>query len=131
MSAKFKIHQKGLFFNALCLNCFVFKTKFDARNKTYYSCNEITMTNYKYMEYRILSKMNDPLFTEDWTLGDEIKLLGAIEKLGLENWEEISKILNKGKLECQSHYLAFYYKGKDDFLINDKEINIKNKSKEN
>jgi len=63
------------------------------------------------------------------TLGDEIKLLGAIEKLGLENWEEISKILGKGKFECESHYYTFYYKSKSDYLPSDKKININNNSK--
>ena len=73
--------------------------------------------------------MTENLFTSDWTLGDEIKLLGAIEKLGLENWEEISKILNKGKFECESHYYTFYYKSKEDYLPSDNIINISNNSK--
>jgi len=67
------------------------------------------------------------------TLGDEIKLLGAIEKLGLENWEEISKILGKGKFECESHYYTFYYKSNNDFLPDDKLIilNTNNKCSKN
>ena len=73
--------------------------------------------------------MTENIFTNDWTLADEIKLLGAIEKLGLENWEEISKILNKGKFECESHYYTFYYKAKDDYLPSDKKINTNNSSK--
>lgn len=130
ISAKFKIHQKGLLFNALCINCLVLKTKYDPKNGIYYVENEITLINYKFMEYRILSKMNDPLFTQDWSLGDEIKLLGAVEKLGLGNWEDISKFMNKGKLECESHYYTFYYKEKDNYLINDNSTGIKTKSKE-
>ena len=130
MSSKFKIHQKGLTFNALCLKCFILKTKYNSRNRIYKIENENTLINYKFIEYRIIPKMSAPLFTEDWSLGDEIKLLGAIEKLGLENWEQISKILNKEKFECKSHYYTFYYKDKDDYLISDNETNIKNKSKD-
>ena len=128
-SSKNKIYQKGLNFNALCLRCFLFKTKFNSKEMTYYIGNEITLYNYKYTHYTILNKMTENLYTNDWTLGDEIKLLGAIEKLGLENWEEISKILGKGKYECESHYYTFYYKSKDDYLPSDKIININNNSK--
>ena len=74
------------------------------------------MTLYKYSNYRILNKMTENLYTNDWTLGEEIKLLGAIEKLGLDNQEKISKIQGKGKFECESHYYTFYYKSKDDYL---------------
>ena len=128
-SSKNKIYQKGLNFNALCLRCFLFKTKFNSKEMTYYIGNEMTLYNYKYTNYTILNKMTENLYTNDWTLGDEIKLLGAIEKLGLENWEEISKILGKGKYECESHYYTFYYKSKDDYLPSDKIININNNSK--
>ena len=123
-NSKNKIYQKGLSFNALCIRCFVLKTKLNSKENSYYVGNEITLNNYKYSNYRILNKMTESLYTNDWTLGDEIKLLGAIEKLGLDNWEEISKILGKGKFECESHYYTFYYKTKDDYLPSDKKINL-------
>ena len=126
---KTKIYQKGLSFNVLCLRCFILKTKYNTKESTYYVGNEITLNNYKYEHYRILNKMNQNLFTSDWTLGDEIKLLGAIQRLGLENWEEISKILGKGKFECEAHYYTFYYKSKDDYYPSEKIININNNSK--
>ena len=128
-NSKNKIYQKGLNFNALCIRCFVLKTKLNSKENSCYVGNEITLYNYKYSNYRILNKMTENLYTNDWTLGDEIKLLGAIEKLGLENWEEISKILGKGKFECESHYYTFYYKSKSDYLPSDKKININNNSK--
>lgn len=126
---KNKIFPKGLTFNALCVECFILKTKFNSKEMTYYVGNEITLLNVKFTHFRILNKMTENLFTSDWSLGDEIKLLGAIEKLGLENWEEISKILNKGKFECESHYYTFYYKSKEDYLPSDNIINISNNSK--
>ena len=128
---KNKIYQKGLNFNALCLKCFLLKTKYNSKENIYYVGNEITLYNFKFSSYSILNKMNENIFTNDWTLGDEIKLLGAIEKLGLENWEEISKILGKGKFECESHYYTFYYKSKDDYLPSEKIININNLNKNN
>ena len=93
------------------------------KEKANYVINEMTLNPYKFTNYKIINKLSENLFTEDWTLGEEIKLLGAIERLGLNNWEEISKILGKGKLECESHYYTFYYKSKNDFLPNDKIIN--------
>ena len=128
---KNKIYQKGLNFNALCLKCFLLKTKYNSKENIYYVGNEITLYNFKFSSYSILNKMSENIFTNDWTLGDEIKLLGAIEKLGLENWEEISKILGKGKFECESHYYTFYYKSKDDYLPSEKIININNLNKNN
>ena len=129
---KNKICQKGLNFNALCLECFIFKTKYNSKEMIYYIGNEITLFNFKFSHFCILNKMTENLFTNDWTLADEIKLLGAIEKLGLENWEEISKILNKGKFECESHYYTFYYKTKEDFLPSDEKIiNINNNNYNN
>ena len=121
--SKEKNFQKGLNFNALCVKCFVFKTKYNSKEKANYVINEMTLNTYKFTNYKIINKLSENLFTEDWTLGEEIKLLGAIERLGLNNWEEISKILGKGKLECESHYYTFYYKSKNDFLPNDKIIN--------
>ena len=78
----------------------------------------MTLNAYKFTDYKILNKLTENLFTVDWTLGEEIKLLGAIERLGLNNWEEISKILGKGKFECEAHYYTFYYKSKNDFIPN-------------
>jgi transcriptional adapter 2-alpha len=91
----------------------------------------MTLNAYKFVKYKILNKLSENLFTRDWTLGEEIKLLGAIERLGLNNWEEISKILGKGKFECESHYYTFYYKSKNDFLPDDKIIKLNNYSKKN
>ena len=122
--SKDKNFQKGLNFNALCVRCFVLKTKFNSKEKVNYIINEMTLNAYKFTNYKILNKLSENLFTVDWTLGDEIKLLGAIERLGLNNWEEISKILGKGKFECESHYYTFYYKSKNDFLPDDKITNI-------
>ena len=125
--SKNKNFQKGLNFNALCVKCFVFKTKFSPEEMVNYVINEMTLNTYKFTNYFILNNFSDNLFTQDWTLGQEIKLLGAIERLGLNNWEEISKILGKGRFECESHYYTFYYKSKYDFLPDDnKIININN-----
>ena len=131
--SKNKNFQKGLNFNALCVKCFVFKTKVNPKDMTNYVINEMTLNTYKFTNYKILNKFSENLFTKDWTLGQEIKLLGAIERLGLNNWEEISKILGKGKFECESHYYTFYYKSNNDFLPDDKLIilNTNNKCSKN
>ena len=123
-----KNFQKGLNFNALCINCFLLKTKYNPKEKVNYIINEMTLNAYKFTHYKILNKLSENLFTDDWTLGEEIKLLGAIERLGLNNWEEISKILGKGKFECESHYYTFYYKSKNDFLPDDKILKLNHKN---
>ena len=127
--------KKGsLPFELICLKCLIIKLKNN-------NSSEIESINYfddsiphQYTHYRIINKMEEPIFTEDWSFGDEIKLLGGLERLGIGNWEEISKIIGKGKFECESHYYAFYYKKNDDFIpkinINNK-INLDNKNYKN
>ena len=56
ISQNFKIHQKGLFLNLLCVDCFVSKAKYDSKNNFYYVVNEITLNYYKFINYRILNK---------------------------------------------------------------------------
>ena len=91
-----------------------------------YSCNKSKGLNFNALS---INKFSENLFTNDWTLYDEIKLLGAIERLDLNNWEEISKILGKEKFEYESYYYTFYYKSKSGFLPDEKIIKINNTSK--
>ena len=120
-------------FELICLKCLVVKLK--------NNCKDIKSLNYsndsiphQYTHYRIINKMKEPIFTMDWSFGDEIKLLGALERLGVGNWEEIANITGKGKFECESHYYTFYYKNKDDHfpvLNNYNSINVNNKNYKN
>ena len=105
-----KNFQKGLNFNALCINCFLLKTKYNPKEKVNYIINEMTLNAYKFTHYKILNKLSENLFTNDWTLGEEIKILG------------------KGKFECESHYYTFYYKSKNDFLPDDKILKLNHKN---
>ena len=78
------------------------------------------------MHYYIVDNLDFPFFTEDWSLQDDLRLLTNIEKLGLDNWEDIAKQMgNKGKVECESHYYTFYYKNKNDKLPNRNDVIIK------
>ncbi len=111
-------------FEINCLSCFIskYKNKKESEN----------------LSYSIIDKLNKhQIFTEDWSIRDELKLLGAIEKLGLDNWDEISKNIGKGIHECEAHYYTFYYKNNKDNIpeivniMKNKEIGKKNKNKEN
>ena len=128
------LKKYSLPFELICLKCLTIKLK--------NNCHEIKSLKFfnesnphKYTHYRIINKMEEPIFTLDWSFGDEIKLLGALSRLGLGNWDEISTIIGKGKFECESHYYTFYYRKEDDFIpkINDNlnnNINIKNEKNE-
>ena len=124
------IKKSILPFEVSCLKCFINKSKLnnfkriDSQNYFYDS------TPHQYNNYHIICKMNEPIFTDDWTLEEEIKLLGALSHLGIGNWEDISIILRKGKFECRSHYNAFYYKKQNDYLPNLNSLNNKNKINE-
>ena len=133
------IIKKVIFpFEVACLKCFVIKSKLNnfsgIESKNYF----YDETPHQYTNYHIINKMNEPIFTEDWTLSEEIKLIGALSYLGIGNWEDVSNILGKGKFECKSHYHAFYYKKQNDFLPklnscikfnNKNEINERRKNK--
>ena len=132
------IKKDSLPFELICLKCLISQLK--KNNFSVYSLNYLEKEQpHKYTHYRIINKMNEPIFTNDWSLADELKLLGGIGRLGIGNWGEISKILGKGKFECESHYYTFYYKKKNDYMPklnlydskNYKTEMKKNKSEEN
>ena len=80
-----------------CLNCFLLSKHDNSHN------------------YHIIDNLNFPLYTDDWSVNEEHKLLSNISKCGLNNWEEICKSMeNKGQVECESHYYSFYYINKDN-----------------
>ncbi|MCQ2819003.1 MAG: hypothetical protein MJ252_17200, partial [archaeon] len=75
------------------------------------------------LSYSIVDNLKMPLFTEDWSIQDEHKLVKGVEKLGMDNWETIIHSLpHKGKFECETHYYSFYYKGNKDYNVNPKEV---------
>ena len=74
-------------------------------------------------EFQIIDNLNYPLFTEDWKMNEEYKLLQNLSLSGLNNWEDISNNMgNRGQVECESHYYSFYYTEKED--PNPKEYSI-------
>ena len=129
----FNFIKKSLLpFEVTCLKCFIIKAKvnnFKLIESQNYFYNE---TPHQYTDYHIIYKMTEPIFTDDWTFGDEIKLLGALSHLGIGNWEDISNVMGKGKFECKAHYHAFYYKKQNDYFpdLNNSNLNDKNKINE-
>ena len=82
-------------------------------------------------KFQIIDNLNYPLFTDNWTMNEEYKLLYNLALSGLNNWEDISNIMgNKGQFECESHYYSFYYTDKnnpnpkEDFIIIDNNKKI-------
>ena len=105
-----------------CLNCFIKKHHiFNDDNNN----NDINQKIYNAHEYQIINKLNFNLFTKDWTANDELDLCEGFIQYGLNNWEDISSKLNKGKLECEAHYKSFY-KNNNNSLNPDKNKIILN-----
>ena len=111
-NVKFYCEECDLFF---CIDCFLLSK------------------HSKEHPYHIIDALNFPLFIQNWTANDELKLLSFIAKCGLNNWEEISKLIeNKGQVECESYYYSFYYKNKNTLFPDENDIildankNIKN-----
>ena len=124
------LKKYSLPFELICLRCLMVKIKNNGNEiQSQIFFNE--SNPHQYTHYRIINKMEEPIFTSDWSFGDEIKLLGALSRLGFGNWSEISNATGKGKFECESHYYTFYYKKENDYIpkINNllnNNINIKN-----
>ena len=77
-------------------------------------------------DYYIVDKMNFPLYTLDWPMIDELRLISSIEKYGLDNWGDVSdSMIKRGKVECESHYYTFYFKNKDEKLPQKDNIILK------
>ena len=51
----------------------------------------------------------DPIFSENWTIEEELMLLHAISLCGVGNWSEIARQMKtKNEEECQIHYFGVY-----------------------
>jgi transcriptional adapter 2-alpha len=75
--------------------------------------------------YQIIDDLNYPLFTEDWKMREEYKLLHNLSLSGLNNWEDISDAMgNRGQMECESHYYSFYYTEKNNPMPKENSIII-------
>ena len=122
------VKKSFLPFEVSCLKCFIIKAKINNFKKIESQNYFYNENPHLYTNYHIVCKMTEPIFTDDWTFGDEIKLLGALSHLGVGNWEDISNILGKGKFECKAHYHAFYYKKQNDYIpeLNNSNPNDKN-----
>ena len=78
---------------------------------------------------QVIDNLNFSLFTEDWSTKDEYNLLHYLSISGLNNWEDISNILNKGQTDCEAHYYSFYYKDKENYFPKTEDIIFDEKKK--
>lgn len=80
------------FFN-VCLCCFTTGSK--------------TGSHQPWHSYKIIHA-NIPVISNDWSAIEEIKMLSAIERYGLD-WENVASMLpKKGEEECQRHFYKYF-----------------------
>ena len=69
-------------------------------------------THSKTHGYRVCDSVNFPLFTPEWSIGEELLLIEGIQTYGLGNWGEISdhigRLGSKIHKDCMKHYLDVY-----------------------
>jgi transcriptional adapter 2-alpha len=64
----------------------------------------------KIHDYFVLDKLVTPIYDPKWTALEELMLIKAIEKFGIDNWIEIAAYIEtKTAEQCEIHYYAFYY----------------------
>lgn len=61
--------------------------------------------------YTILNKLDQKLFTDTFTLGEEAALIHGIQKWGVDNWSTLSSHLKNSKdyRELWNHFYTYYY----------------------
>ena len=80
-------------------------------------------------QFQVIDILNYSFFTDDWSVGDEYNLLHNLSISGLNNWEDISNILNRGQVECEAHYYSFYYKENKNPMPREEDIILDNQKK--
>ncbi|KAA6381920.1 MAG: putative histone acetyltransferase complex component [Streblomastix strix] len=67
--------------------------------------------------YRIVDNIRFELVEVGWTFEEEMKLLDAIEELGLYNWNGVSILVEtKTAEQCDRHYYCNYLNDKADYI---------------
>jgi transcriptional adapter 2-alpha len=60
-------------------------------------------------QYHVVDSLHYPIFSKDWTIGEELLLLEGIEKHGLGNWKTIAEYIGtKNARACDEHYYEHY-----------------------
>ena len=80
-------------------------------------------------QFQVIDILNFSFFTEDWSVGDEYNLLYNLSISGLNNWEDISNILNRDQVECEAHYYSFYYKENKNPMPREEDIILDDQKK--
>ena len=80
-------------------------------------------------QFQVIDILNFSFFTKDWSVGDEYNLLYNLSISGLNNWEDISNILNRDQVECEAHYYSFYYKENKNPMPREEDIILDDQKK--
>ena len=80
-------------------------------------------------QFQVIDILNYSFFTKDWSVGDEYNLLHNLSISGLNNWEDISNILNRDQVECEAHYYSFYYKENKNPMPREEDIILDDQKK--
>ncbi len=72
--------------------------------------------------FHIVDKLQFPILNSDWSLKEELQLLTCIEKHGLDNWGEVSLVLNKPAIVCESHYYTYYLLSSKNILPDNESV---------
>lgn len=57
-------------------------------------------------KYHVITKLDFPLFSHNWSAKEELLLFEGLEKYGFGNWADISTHIatDKSKQDCKEHY---------------------------
>lgn len=58
--------------------------------------------------YRVVERLNAPIYQRGWTAEDERALLDALATHGPNNWHLVGRALGRSGRKCEEHYQAVY-----------------------
>lgn len=82
----------------MCLNCFSVAAADDFPHRPDHP-------------YRLVEKIEQPLFATEWTADEEIRLLEALSEHGPHHWKAVADYVGKTPKKCQTHYEHVYLDG--------------------
>lgn len=61
--------------------------------------------------YRVIARNDTPLYENDWTVDEEMRLLHALSTFGPHHWADVANYVGKTPRKCELHYQNVYHNG--------------------
>lgn len=92
-----------------CFECFSTGRSYFLDGQQRLICGKLMVSHPVSHGYFVVRPFSSPVYREDWDQEEELLLLQGIKMLGVDNWQEIAKVvITKRDFECKEHYYNTY-----------------------